>query len=358
MTKRRWTVREATPADRADQARLFNTCFRKDKGADTFVWKYDSNPHGPAVSRVACDEQGAIVGGYSYMPRRFLRDGEPIVLMQASDAMTMPDWRGQGIFTGLDDIVCEACGDAGVPLTWAYSGRLSLKGFLRNGWKLIGYAPIWRYRFRSRRGLLRLGRVGPLAASIAPLLDVFLGWRDKSRFPSRGADTELVRIDRFEPDVDALFARCAPRTGLVGERSAEWLNWRYVDNPSRRQQCFGWMRDGELAGYLVVEFREGHAWLVDHMAADEDVRRALLHGFTAAAHAEGLEEVTALQFEHDPAVRPLLSLGYRRARGELPFRARFPFIVRTCRADAPGEDLDMARWRLADGDRDAEHMSS
>lgn len=355
---RRWTVRPATPSDRADQARVFNTCFGKHKSADTFVWKYDKNPHGPAVSRVACDEQGKIVGGYSYMPRRFLRDGEPVVLMQASDAMTMPEWRGQGIFTGLDDIVCAACAEMGIPLAWAYSGRLSLKGFLGNGWRLIGHAPIWRILFRSRRALLRLGRVGPLVASTAPLLDVFLGWRNRRRFPLPGAAAELRRIERFDASVDALFAARAPRTGLVGERSAEWLNWRYVDNPSQRQESFGLFADGELLGYVVAEFHDGHAFLVDHLARDERVRQVLLSGFTMAAFARGMAEATALQFAHDPVVGPLRSLGYRCVRGNLPFRARFPFIVRTCRADAPAEDLDMARWRLADGDRDAEHLSS
>jgi hypothetical protein len=358
MTGRRWTVREATPSDRADQARLFNTCFGKDKGADTFAWKYDRNPDGPAVSRVACDEQGRIVGGYSYMPRRFLCDGRPVVLMQASDAMTMPEWRGQGIFSGLDDIVCAACGEDGIRLAWAYSGRLSLNGFLRNGWKLIGHAPLWRYRFRSRPGLLRLGRLGPLASSVAPLLDVYLGWRSRRRFGAAREQVELRRLERFEPDVDELFSACAPRVGLVGVRSAEWLNWRYVDNPTSRQQAFGLYRGGQLVGYVVAEFHDGHAFLVDHLARDEADRLALLGGFTAAAHAQGMAEATALQFSHDPTVRPLLSLGYRRAHGDLPFRARFPFIVRTCRSDAAGEDLDMARWRLSDGDRDAEHIST
>src|SRR5437870_2800762 len=98
-----WTVRAAGPGDEAAQAALFNTCFRKDKDAATFAWKYRGNPDGPAIGRVACDGEGRVVGGYSYMPRRFLRDGRPVALMQASDAMTLPEWQGRGIFTGLDD---------------------------------------------------------------------------------------------------------------------------------------------------------------------------------------------------------------------------------------------------------------
>jgi len=355
--KRAFCVRAARPEDLPAQARLFNTCFRKDKGDDTFAWKYLRNPDGPAISRVACDEAGAVVGGYSYVPRRFLLDGAPTVLMQASDAMTLPEWQGQGIFTGLDELVCAAAGEAGFPVVWAYSGRLSLKGFLRNGWQHVGDAPLLRHRYRSRRSLRRLGRAGPLAALAAPLLDVVLGWRDRA-LADRARGTELVRLQRFDARADALFAACAPREGLVGVRSAAWLNWRYVDNPGRRQECLGLLAaDGALAGYVVAEFHDGQAHLVDHLAADAASRAALLLAFTVAAQARGAEEATALLFDHHPSAAPLARLGWERPVRSRPFRDIFPFIVRRCRTDAPASAFHMASWHLADGDRDAEHMS-
>jgi hypothetical protein len=347
-----WSVRDATPADRDAQAQLFNLCFRKDTSADTFAWKYDRNPDG-----LACDAGGRIVGGYSHVPRRFLRDGEPVVLMQASDAMTEPGWRGKGIFTGLDEGVCSTSGARGVPLAWAYSGRLSLKGFLRNGWRRIGHAPLYRRSYRARRSLSRLGRIGPLAALAAPLLDVLGGARDRRRLPGRLAE-ELVRLSRFDGGVDALFSRCAPTRGLVGVRSAAWLNWRYVDTPSRRQECFGVLRDGRLAGYVVAECVDGNAFLVEHLAEDEDARATLLLAFTALGRARGMEEASALLFAHDAAVPHLLRIGWRAPGKRRAFRDIFPFIVRACRTDAAEVDFTMTRWQLADGDRDAEHMSS
>jgi hypothetical protein len=353
---RDWSVRDATPADREDQARLFNRCFGKQKSAETFTWKYERNPDGPAVSRVACDAGGRIVGGYSYMPRRFLRDGVPITLMQASDAMTDADWRGRGIFTGLDDLVCAASGRAGAPLAFAYSGRLSLKGFLRNGWRLIGHALLLRRVYRARRALLRLGRIGPVCALAAPLLDVVGGALDRSRLPLERA-TDLVRVARFDERVDRLFEACAPRRGLVGVRSAAWLNWRYVDTPTGRQECFALERGGALVGYLVAECVDGNAYLVDQLAADEAARAALLLAFTALCRQRGMAEASAMLFDHHPAFPRLLRLGWRAPVKRRPFRDIFPYIVRACRTDAAEEDFGMDRWHLADGDRDAEHMS-
>ena len=351
-----WSVRPALPQDEARQADIFNICFRKQKDARTFAWKYRENPDGPAISRVACDAQGTVVGGYSYVPRRFRRDGAPLVLMQASDAMTVPEWQGRGIFTGLDDLVCAEAGRQGVPWAFAYSGRLSLKGFLRNGWQLIGHAPVWRLRFRSRRSLGRAGRLAPLLVPLAPVLDVVLGWRAR-RLPS--ASTEVQRLERFEAEADELSAACVPARGLFGERRAAWLNWRYVDNPTRRQEAFALRRAGRLQGWLVAEFHEGNAFLVDHLARDESTRATLLAAFAAAARERGMEEATALLFEHHPALPALAALGFaRRHSRPKAFRDIFPFIVRACRPDSPQEDLAIARWHLADGDRDAEHMSA
>jgi predicted N-acetyltransferase YhbS len=351
-----WSVRPAQPQDEARQAEIFNLCFRKQKDARTFAWKYRDNPDGPAISRVACDAQGAVVGGYSYVPRRFRRDGRPLVLMQASDAMTVPEWQGRGIFTGLDDLVCAEAGRQGVPWAFAYSGRISLKGFLRNGWQLIAHAPVWRLRFRSRRSLGRAGRMAPLLVPLAPVMDVVLGWRAR-RLPS--ASSEVQRLERFEPEADELSEACVPERGLFGERRAAWLNWRYVDNPTRRQECFALRWKGRMDGWLVAEFVEGNAFLVDHLARTEAARAVLLAAFAEMARERGMEEATALLFEHHPAVPLLGALGFARRRSRAKaFRDMFPFIVRACRPDSPQEDLAIARWNLADGDRDAEHMSA
>ncbi|GJM22227.1 MAG: hypothetical protein DHS20C15_21420 [Planctomycetota bacterium] len=360
MSDRRWTWRDAEPRDLPAQASLFNRCFRKDKQVDTFEWKYRANPHGAALSLVALNEQEEIVGGYSYMPRRFRVNGERVVLMQASDAMVDTSARRQGIFTGLDDLVAERCGEQGVAAAFAYSGRLSYNGFLGNGWRDIGQAPLFRYRFRAERSLRRRGRLGPLLAQAAPLLDASWRKRDAARAARWSAARQLLQpIERFDEGADELFEATVPERGLIGERDAAWLNWRYIDSPGKRQVCFGLpARDGRgLDGWLVAEFVGGHAYLVDHLARHDGVRTALLTAFTALAHERGVHEATALLFEHHPSAAPLRELGYATATRRKLFRDMFPYIVRLCRDDADPSHLDIDRWLLADGDRDAEHMS-
>ncbi len=50
------------------------------------------------------------------------------------------------------------------------------------------------------------------------------------RIPGRRLPVE--EIDRFDEGVDALFERCCPSLGLMVERTAPYLNWKYVDGPN------------------------------------------------------------------------------------------------------------------------------
>ncbi len=368
MTGPAWTARALADSEADERAwtGLFLECFGKSKDAATLRWKYRDNPDGPAVARVAVDaDSGAVVGAYAYMPRRFLRDGQPVVLMQASDAMTDAAWRGRRIFTGLDDEVAAAAAEQGVPWAFAYSGRQSFNGFLRNGWELIGHAVQWRLTFRGRPFLDRHGRWGRLAGPFAFAFDKYFGSVTAGRLARVSPLEPWEPLPRFDASVDALFAACAPSRGLVGVRSARWLNWRYVDTPSRRQECFGLRREGRLAGYLVGEWRDGRAWLVDLLAEDPAARQALLLSFALECVRRACEEATALLADHHPAIPDLIALGFRADRRRKPFRDIFPFIVRACgsvsagpAAAPPEADRDLGRWHLTDGDRDAEHMSA
>lgn len=360
MSERAWRWRDAGPADYGVQAALFNECFGKDKDPETFRWKYASNPHGRAVSLVALGPGDEVVGGYSYVPRWFRVDGKRVLLMQASDAMVSPAARRQRIFTGLDDLVAERCGADGVPVSFAYSGRLSYNGFLGNGWADIGRAALLRYRFTSRRGLDRLGRVSPLARAAAPLLDAAWRSRDARRAPRWAeARAALVPLERFDERADELFEAAVPARGVFGERDAAWLNWRYLDTPGQRERVFGLpSADGRgWDAWLVAEFVGEHGYLVDHLARDAAARQRLLTGFTALCHEQRVQEATAMLCDHHPAVPLLNDLGYAAPRRDKLFRDRFPFIVRRCRDDADKVYSSLTSWHLADGDRDAEHMS-
>lgn len=129
-----------------------------------------------------------------------------------------------------------------------------------------------------------LQRVGVRFVGFRVLRDLALHVRDAPPHDeARGLALRVERPARFEPEVDALWERCAPELDTALVRDAAYLNWRYVAHPDVPYTLHV-ARDaaGALRGVAVT--REGGwdpallsimDWLVPR--DDLDAERALLH---------------------------------------------------------------------------------
>src|SRR4029079_7214253 len=83
-------VHACTSADRAEQAALFNACFKKKVDARALAWRYDDNPHGPSVSFISRANSQAVCG-YACSPRIALSNGDAATrapIGETGDVMT------------------------------------------------------------------------------------------------------------------------------------------------------------------------------------------------------------------------------------------------------------------------------
>jgi GNAT superfamily N-acetyltransferase len=354
------TVRTAGKADAERLIGLFNEAFRKAKDARTAHWKYFDSPHGVSTTLLAEGPRGEPAGAYSYVYRRFTYRGAPVEIAQASDAMVSPSFRKRGIFTGLDDECAETAGRRGVPACFATAGRQSHHGFLKNGWREIGPYRTWIALFDTRRSLAR--RFGGASALLAPFVAVGLAVGGKRPRLELGGHAVLP-TPRFDDRFTALFEATKARLPLVGVRDAAWLNWRYVDTPTRKHRAFAILRGDALVGYVVTEDGEKNGYVVDLLGQDEAAEDAALRAGLADLRARGLP----LAYVQAPRCPPLERLFARNGLfphpKRQPFRFVTPFIVRTFptppHVRVPGQKvlLDPASWYILDGDRDVEHMS-
>lgn len=354
------SVRTAGKADADRLIGLFNEAFRKSKDARTAHWKYFDSPHGVSTTLLAEGPQGEPAGAYSYVYRRFTWRGAPVEIAQASDAMVHPSFRKRGIFTGLDDLCAETAGQRGVPACFATAGRQSHHGFLKNGWREIGPYRTWLAVFDVKRSLARRfgGAAGVLAPFVGPAL-AMLGKRPKFDLGSHVAQP----IPRFDERVTRLFESTMARLPLIGVRDADWLNWRYVDTPTRKHRATAILRGDALVGYVVTEDGADNGYVVDLLGLDEAAEDAALRAGLAELRGRGLP----LAYVQAPRCPPLERLFARNGLfphpKRQPFRFVTPFIVRTFptppsfRVPAADVLLDPASWYILDGDRDVEHMS-
>lgn len=353
--------RAAEPSDAETLIGLFNRAFHKQKDARTATWKYFASPHGASYTLLAHDA-GLVGGAYSYVYRRATLRGESFTAAQASDAMVDVAFRKRGIFTSFDDAAARESASRGVPVCWAVAGRQSMHGFLKNGWKAIG---VYRQHVAVLDAKRLLGNrlPAPLAALAAPFLNGALAIAGKRR-KQRTAGAHSVRaVDRFDDRVDALFAAVAPSLPIALARDAKYLDWRYVDTPTKRHRILLAERGATLDGYVVIESvkeNPGRGYVVDVLGRDAEAEDALLTAALDALAADG-HSLALCSTMPCPRVSAMLARnGFFPHPKKTPFRTATPFIVRVLRDDArptSEECLDPKGWYVFDGDRDVEHVS-
>jgi hypothetical protein len=342
------------PEHRAEQARLFDACFKKGASAEELAWRYDRGPHGSALSLLARPPGGEGVSGYACSPRLALSFGDEATLApvgETGDVMTHPAWRKRGIFSGLDRRCMEEAARLGWPLAFGLPNRRSAHIFLELGWEEIGRVRPYSFYLRSdaaaRALALRHGRLRALC----------LPWRAarcraaRARLARGGFRTE--RLARFPAQTLALARAVERRFAFMVRRDPAYLDWRFLDNPSGLHDALGLYRGSELAAVAVVQrprAGEQQGFLVDVLAPDKDALAAALAASLLRLEEAGASVVEATALDGSWWRGVLLGAGFQAPRADNhlcvilhPHAAAHPLVAAA---------RDTAGWYFTDGDRD------
>jgi GNAT superfamily N-acetyltransferase len=280
---------------------------------EEFAWWFERNPAGEGIVSLAVDE-GEVVGvaAMSFFTTRL--DGVETRLAIPVNVATDARYRGQGVFSTLQQENEEAAAAAGSPLTVTFPNANSYPIFTRRlGWIDLPRLRLWARPLRAS-GVVRyaLGRAGDEGGMRAP---------DASSGASHGLEVRIV--ERFSSDLDELGERAAAGYGSHFSRDAAYFNWRYLDSP-RDYRCFAAYRGDALAGVAVVghTFKHGVSagFLADLVAAPED--RAAVRALVSRAVAEvkgGADALVLLPPPSRAQRRALLRAGFAPTNKKLRF---------------------------------------
>ena len=230
---------------------------------EEFSWWFDRNPAGEGIVSLAVDG-GEVVGVAAMSFFRTRLDGTETRLAIPVNVATDSRYRGQGVFSTLQQENEEAAAASGSPLTVTFPNAKSYPIFIRRlGWIDLPRLRLWARPLRvSAVGRYALGRAGEHG-----------GMREPSSASRVFHGLEVRPVERFGADMDALGASAGASYGNHFSRDAAYFNWRYLDSP-RDYRCFGAYRADELVGVAVVghTFKHGVSagFLADLVAAPED----------------------------------------------------------------------------------------
>lgn len=357
------------PADREDQARLFGRCFAKPARVEALRWRYDDNPQGQAVSLVLRPPGGAAVCSYAYVPRRAhatSADGRPVVgvIGQQGDVMTDPDWQRQGLARQLVEHCARETRAAGFVLNWGFPNRQSAPVFLKFDWRNAGMIRPKRFIARAdaiaRKRRLSDGRLAQLRVGF----DARACRKARERLADVPRGITLKPITRFAPfaaDLVAIGQALQERFPFVLERDAAFLDWRFVNTPSKVHRCVGAFEGERLVGYVVVQPPSewgpaGVGFLVDLAAGDEALVPGLIGAGLDALCERDASVIEASSVDGSWWSDHLDRAGFRAARPENHLYV-YHFVLDPEHPLASAPALaDASTWYLTDGDRDDELM--
>jgi GNAT superfamily N-acetyltransferase len=283
------------PAQRDDYLRLLGEAWGDlALSPAEFDWWFRENPAGSLMS-VARD-QGEVVGVASHSLFRSVLGGDPAVASFSVHATTAERARGRGIFEALERRNEQDAEGRGVSAVLAFASKPTAPIFLGPlGWTEIGRLRVWA-----------------------------------RPFPRFGSSRRAVgRIERFRHPSDA--ASSWPNHIV---RSAEYLNWRYLDSP-RRYEAFAF-----AGSYAVLGHKEHRGTRLAYIADLVGDPRALLRACLGAVDREAR------------AVVAVPSPGQRAAYASLGFFPTKTTLHLLGKGLAAPLETDRRAWRFTLGDTD------
>ena len=229
------------------------------QGLDWLKWKYLKSPDGPARLYIAVLPDGTVVGIIVHLPRRVTgaRTG-PLLIFQNVDMLVDERMRGKRVYSRLGKLVRRERDY----LMYGFPNEFS-EWTITDKVDTVLSMEIWKFPVSLGRAIA--GRPYGFLRPLVDMLSRLYAFLRLGRPPKHLRMRPMERFDRdFELD----------STSFHGVRSADYLNWRFVDNPASGWSVFGFFVGEECIGYCVYAKGSGVARIFDFVA-DRDQRKCL-----------------------------------------------------------------------------------
>jgi hypothetical protein len=249
---------------------LFPERFPGKTAADFCGWKYFSNPVGNAAVGVAV-KGNRIVSVVAGTPKRIEVNCESVLAFELGDFITDSQYRKQGLFSSLIQLVCSEAAKRGAGFVYVRPNEISFP-VLTKALSFVEAQKIDARRYVAPSGLIhrKLG----LSPTVCRILGV--DWIARRLvLPSVDGSVSIRPLVGFAAEMDEFWERVRRGYSFALVRDNKYLNWRYVNCPTRYQLWIAHRGDctaGYLASYVSPAERVGH--IVDLFTEPEDMQAA------------------------------------------------------------------------------------
>jgi len=341
------------PADlEIDRELLIHTLFRyltPLSDDSRFAWLYRNSPHGPARAWIASrtDNNHDIIGIASAFPRRIYVNDSVELGWVLGDFCIKDQYRSLGPALQLQRACLTEVDSGGMTFCYDFPSTSMMAVY-----KWLGIPPFGKMLrlakpLRVDRNIKKIVKVPSLAAGLTAGGNLLLRVRDR-RSQGNGALMISFHEGNCGEEFSELARQVRGQYGLCVQRSAEYLNWRYLNNPLCRNKILTVRRDSVLLAYAVFTHSSEDTTIVDLFGVDDPVIiGGLIERVVDLSRKRGLITVNIVMVESHPWVTLLRRLGFM-------VRESKPVVVYPTVASRSRRSIvDANNWLLMQGDRDS-----
>ncbi|MGE5323312.1 MAG: hypothetical protein ACM3SW_10640 [Actinomycetota bacterium] len=323
--------------------KTMRSCLTPSFSDTRYDWLYRQNPHGRARAWLAQNlENGDIVGVSAAFKREACAQGSERSGWILGDFCIADTYRSLGPALQLQKATLTALGNLGdAQFCYDFPSRSLMAIYQRLGVQasahLVRMAKPLRIPERSQRftGLKALDRP---AAKIGDLL---LRVTDYGG-PSRHGWEIAIHETECDHEFTELWETTLAENNIRIQRTAEYLNWRYLRHPLVGYQILTARKAGALRGYLVFSVGDDNAEIADWCCGGDDrLVMVLVQDLVRRLRKTATTTLSTFLLDSDPGLGLFKRMGFWH-------RESSPVVMHWL-GSTPAPPVD---WRLLRGDRD------
>jgi GNAT superfamily N-acetyltransferase len=315
-----------------------------------FDWLYKSNPHGQVRVWLALDGNDEVIGTAAAFPRRVYIAGKEKTGWVFGDFCVTDKHRSLGPAVALQRALLQAADSAAVSVCYDFPSKAMAAVYKRlniePASQMVRMAKMLRVD-RKVSEKLRSRRLAKVASSVG---NIFL--RVKRSRPRVDPSIKISLLEcKCGPEFDALANRVTTSFGVCVHRSADYLNWRYLENPYKKHLFMTAKRDGTLLGFIIFSQRGSDGEIVDFLWENDDaVIRELLSEVVELFRRRGVITISAELIACHPWSGFFNKFGFR-PREHKPLMVYAP--IEASSLPVPNRQSNHSSWFITGGDRDS-----
>jgi hypothetical protein len=341
------TIREVDLADdREDIIRFLDENLPSNSDTARFEWLYLANPCGRARAWMAKDNFGRTIGVAAAFPRNFCIAGDTHRVWVLGDFCVAKEYRTLGPALQLQRAALESLTADEHAICYDFPSKAMMSIYGRLGIRALGthirHVKLLSVDEKVRKALGQSLLARPLSRITNWTLAI-----GQTRL-SMPKDVQFaMQQSEFGKEFSTIKS-AASLHPIKALHSAEYLNWRYIQHPTKQYCAVVARRDSQVVGYGVAEIDGTHSMLAELRATDtEKYLPGILAYLELLLRELDVSSISASVLQDCHLIPHLRGAGFHPREG-------VPVIAHAGRKTKSTIDFrDAKNWMLLYGDRDS-----